>query len=416
MSTSQQNTQTSATASNPSMRSHMNHPLCHSNSHSNSHSPEPSWYRSGFEEKENSTDNSVRHGDLRRIDSGLLRLFAGGIGEEGEEEEEEEVVVVKDTRHQKFGRGLDAIINSLNATMSEKAVEDTSLQGDPSESKVSYDFLEANESNNVESEDVSEVAPWSGSGVNSPSPASPVHSPAPRSSRLGGTSQLMGRSAGNSVSGSTTVSPYASPKSEDTNGTSKEANKESNAESNKGSNIQSSKESNKESSKGSNKRTPRSGLEVEGEVYDLLLVDDSSLNRKMLGKVFRLAGYLCDEAFDGVSAVEKVKQRMMEVEAQETDEGGRRKRHYDAILMDFVMPIMDGPTATSVIRSLGFTNPIFGVTGNTLDSDIQYFISKGVNAVLPKPFDFIHFKQLMKNALGEAKEAENRRQYISSAE
>ena len=293
----------------------------------------------------------------------MLRLFAGGIGEEGEEEEEEEVVVVKDTRHQKFGRGLDAIINSLNATMSEKAVEDTSLQGDPSESKVSYDFLEANESNNVESEDVWEVAPWSGSGVNSPS-----------------------------------------------------ANKESNAESNKGSNIQSNKESYKESSKGSNKRTPRSGLEVEGEVYDLLLVDDSSLNRKMLGKVFRLAGYLCDEAFDGVSAVEKVKQRMMEVEAQETDEGGRRKRHYDAILMDFVMPIMDGPTATSVIRSLGFTNSIFGVTGNTLDSDIQYFISKGVNAVLPKPFDFIHFKQLMKNALGEAKEAENRRQYISSAE
>ena len=154
------------------------------------------------------------------------------------------------------------------------------------------------------------------------------------------------------------------------------------------------------------------GLEVEAvaEVvaYDLLVVDDSSLNRKMLGKVFRLAGYQCDEAFDGVSAVEKVKKRMMEVEADQEGEPGDgtervRKKNYDAILMDFVMPIMDGPTATSVIRSLGFTNPIFGVTGNTLDSDIEYFISKGANAVLPKPFDFERFKQIMRDARREAK-------------
>ena len=128
----------------------------------------------------------------------------------------------------------------------------------------------------------------------------------------------------------------------------------------------------------------------EGEVvYDILVVDDSSLNRKMLCRLLRTAGYTCDEANDGESAVEKVKARI------ESGIGGEMKGFYDAILMDFVMPVMDGPTATQAIRGLGYSDPIFGVTGNALDSDINYFMKCGATAVLIKPFDFDLFKRLM---------------------
>ena len=122
--------------------------------------------------------------------------------------------------------------------------------------------------------------------------------------------------------------------------------------------------------------------------YDILIVDDSSLNRKMLSRLLRTAGYTCEEADDGLSAVEKVKTRM--------SRGSHMTQSYDVILMDFVMPNMDGPTATVAIRGMGYTKPILGLTGNALDSDVNYFIDCGVNAVLTKPFDFSLFKALMR--------------------
>ena len=126
------------------------------------------------------------------------------------------------------------------------------------------------------------------------------------------------------------------------------------------------------------------------EVFHVLVVDDSSLNRKMLCKLLRCAKHICEEADDGLAAVEKVKSKMLLTT--------ECKKGYDAILMDFVMPIMDGPTATRIIRDMGYNGVIFGVTGNTLDGDINFFIKSGVDAVIPKPFDFNIFEELMKNS------------------
>ena len=74
-------------------------------------------------------------------------------------------------------------------------------------------------------------------------------------------------------------------------------------------------------------------------VYRLLIVDDSPLNRKMLVRTFKMSGHICDEAEDGMIAVAKVKEMM-----------SSSAKAYSAILMDFVMPNMDGPTATKENR------------------------------------------------------------------
>jgi signal transduction histidine kinase/ActR/RegA family two-component response regulator len=136
------------------------------------------------------------------------------------------------------------------------------------------------------------------------------------------------------------------------------------------------------------KETDTQNGSVASDKYDVLVVDDSSLNRKLLCRVLKTSGYTCEEADDGLNAVQRVKDRM--------DRKDGNKPYYDIILMDFVMPNMDGPTATQAIRSLGYTAPIFGLTGNALDSDVSHFLKCGVKAVLPKPFDLARFKELMK--------------------
>ena len=117
------------------------------------------------------------------------------------------------------------------------------------------------------------------------------------------------------------------------------------------------------------------------EVLHLLIVDDSRINRKMLLRTLRAVGHICEEAEDGLEAIEKVKARMASPE-----------KSYSAILIDFVMPNMDGPTATKEIRAMGYTAPIFGVTGNILTSDIDYFIACGVDRVLGKPLNMSIFR------------------------
>jgi CheY-like chemotaxis protein len=92
----------------------------------------------------------------------------------------------------------------------------------------------------------------------------------------------------------------------------------------------------------------------------------------------------------GLIAVEQVQQRMR------NQDDGKTPLQYDAILMDFVMPLMDGPTATKKIREMGSYGPIFGVTGNALQSDIDYFKECGANEVLTKPLDIQLLINLMK--------------------
>lgn len=106
----------------------------------------------------------------------------------------------------------------------------------------------------------------------------------------------------------------------------------------------------------------------------ILVVDDSDMNRKLLTRLLQNQGHQCDQAVDGVEAVNQVKQSIAD------------SNPYDTILLDYEMPVMNGPTAAVEIRAMGGDAFIVGITGNILPDDVSYFKACGANAVLPKPF------------------------------
>ena len=110
----------------------------------------------------------------------------------------------------------------------------------------------------------------------------------------------------------------------------------------------------------------------------LLVVDDVMSNRKLLGRLLQNRGHTFDEASDGSVAVEMIS----------------NFDAYDTILMDYEMPVMNGPAAAKKIRALGYGGFIVGITGNLLPEDVQHFRACGADAVLPKPFTMANLEEL----------------------
>ena len=72
---------------------------------------------------------------------------------------------------------------------------------------------------------------------------------------------------------------------------------------------------------------------------------------------------------------------------------------YDVILMDYQMPNMDGPTAISAIRALGYTGVILGLTGNAAAIDQEAMVTAGADGVLTKPLDANLFWNTLKTMM-----------------
>ncbi|GAA5947364.1 hypothetical protein JCM3765_001641 [Sporobolomyces pararoseus] len=101
----------------------------------------------------------------------------------------------------------------------------------------------------------------------------------------------------------------------------------------------------------------------------VLLVEDDQVCRKLSSKFLEVFGCDIDVAVDGVSAVNKMKMQK-----------------YDLVLMDIVMPNLDGVSATSMIRQFDSTTPIVSMTSNSGPNDVMTYFSHGMTDVLPKPF------------------------------
>ena len=115
----------------------------------------------------------------------------------------------------------------------------------------------------------------------------------------------------------------------------------------------------------------------------VLIVDDTTMNRKMLKRLFSQRFEECDEAGDGQQAVDMVKKAI----ASGTN--------YDIITLDYQMPVMDGVTAANQIRKLGYEGQIIGVTGNAMFEDVSSFLLNGANIVLSKPLSISTFDEYL---------------------
>ena len=110
---------------------------------------------------------------------------------------------------------------------------------------------------------------------------------------------------------------------------------------------------------------------------NLLLVEDNELNAEIAETLLSDEGANLTVAEDGLQAV-----RMF----QEKPEG-----YFDAILMDIIMPVIDGLTATNSIRSLNHPDakkiPIIAMTANAFVEDMRKTKEAGMNEHLTKPVD-----------------------------
>lgn len=121
-----------------------------------------------------------------------------------------------------------------------------------------------------------------------------------------------------------------------------------------------------------------------------LVVDDHPINRLLVRQILKNNWKNCEivEADNGIKALEAI-----------------RNQEFDVILMDMVMPEMDGIETTRELR-LHFDQPtrdtpVLGLTANVNPLDLDRFADAGVSAVVLKPFDAVKVCALVQEMLIE---------------
>ncbi len=116
----------------------------------------------------------------------------------------------------------------------------------------------------------------------------------------------------------------------------------------------------------------------------VLLCDDELMNRKVASKILKKEGFDVIEAKDGLEAIEVLKEHSVEL-----------------ILMDLMMPNMDGYEATKIIKTdeRTATIPLIIISALSDRAAITKGLELGANEYISKPFDITEFRLRVKNSV-----------------
>ena len=117
--------------------------------------------------------------------------------------------------------------------------------------------------------------------------------------------------------------------------------------------------------------------------YKVLLVEDNDMNRFIACRSLEYLGFEIMQAVNGAIALDLIE-----------------KHSFDLILMDIQMPVMDGLTATTLIRNeLKLQVPIIALTANAFKQDIDRYLAAGMDDFITKPYDeqdlFLKLSQIL---------------------
>ncbi len=115
--------------------------------------------------------------------------------------------------------------------------------------------------------------------------------------------------------------------------------------------------------------------------YSVLIVEDNKINQMLIKKIVEQQGYNCHTANNGLEAVNLAKHEQ-----------------YDLILMDIMMPVMNGFQATKKIKKLHPYIPIIAITA-IADINDKNLTGKGFSQVIEKPINKETLYKTMYNEL-----------------
>ena len=121
-------------------------------------------------------------------------------------------------------------------------------------------------------------------------------------------------------------------------------------------------------------------------MFNLLIVEDDKNIRKLMEIKLKAEGYNTSSACDGIDALDKV-----------------GKSHYDILIVDAMMPNMNGYEFLTEIKNLGMNIPSIMVTAKGDIEDKAKGFEVGVDDYMVKPIDFKELSLRIKAVLRRAK-------------